>query len=281
MTEWVSSCGILLAVYRGKAIVYRFVCDEGNEVSIKEHCEDIAGEVVACGVLLNSYNGLATPHVLVSEIPISARANYKILSHGGSADGDSWKTVVKFQISEELCPESNNFHLLDGPCVIWDKGPYIHTACGRSMNVTSLDVRSVAPNLCISKVTKVWCESDYNPSPFIRLGVQVHLQDAISTREFGDREWLSIEVCLKGVPILNRALDFIPGYYGYIVTCITTLTEYLHNQFTGAVMENRLYIIGTELRQVIVVVDGKVEYVLSLDFMPQQLSSMKVSVMKI
>lgn len=104
----------------GKAVVHWFERERGSKINLnlKESHEELAEKVLACNVVLNTNTGLATPHMLVTDSPHGTRVTFKVLAYASCPELGSWKTLVKFQVSRHQCPQVNNFHLLDGPCVV-------------------------------------------------------------------------------------------------------------------------------------------------------------------
>ncbi len=254
---------------------------ENHNGSVKKCHKKISVQVLALNVILNLNSGFSTPHVLVSTSQLrGTHGTFEILSFSGEGtlDENSWLKVGTLELSKQQCRDGTEFHLLDGPRVIWTTGSCINVASGTSMKSNSLDLNSVLPESSkVDGIIKVWCESQQGPSPLIRLGIQAHLKQ-VSMREFGDREWFCVEINMNGVPTLSLVPDFIPSCYGMIATCMVTCTEFVFDQLAGSLRERVRRVIGTELEQVVMVEDGLVEdNVLSLDYVPHKLLTLAVS----
>ena len=101
---------------------------------------------------------------------------------------------------------------------------------------------------------------------------------SVPTREFGDREWLCIKIPLdEEIAVAVRIPDLIPCSYGYIITCMISHKCYCVDQFSGDLVEKVLYLVGTELHQVVIIEGGVRKYVLLLDFVPHQVAAITVS----
>ena len=242
--------------------------------------------VLAIKCILNFTSGVQLPHALIAagNQPSSSNITLEILVCKHKSIMVLKNCGLQFKIPKEVfhsC-EDMTYHLLDGPTVLWHQGTFVHIVHGQGLNHVSVGVHTLAPNLRLKKIRRLWCQMCYEgevQSPCILIFVQVLLQCRIPTREFGDREWLSAKIPLQeggGISAV-RVADSIPQSYGCVITCVTSHKSYCVDQCSGTLLEKESHLVGTELQQVVILEDGASKHVLSLDFIPHQLVSMTVS----
>jgi len=242
---------------------------------LKKSQKKLGARVLACNVVLNFKDGLARPHVLVSDPQQGSTVSYTVLAFSKIT---RWSKVVEFKVSKYLSPPSSTFKLLDGPCVIWSKGSFIYVACGSSMGITSLNISSIRPNLAIFYITIPWCKLEPDSPLVARVGVQVHLKEKIPGKEFEDREWFTGKIVLQDTPTLTMLTDTIPGCYGRIAACVADIREHFLDQWSREMEVRDGVVVGTELKQVLVLNNQTTvpPRVLTLGHVPRKLVTLTV-----
>lgn len=242
--------------------------------------------VLANSCILDFSSGLKTPHLLVTAArhPASKHITQEILVCSRNSAIIFESCGLQFEIPNDVFPiteDTGTYHLLDGPTVVWSKAVHVHIVHGKSLDHISVDLHTLAPDLGLNEIRRLWCVLCYEGearSCSILVCIQLLLQGSVPTREFGDREWLCAKLLLEeGRASAVRIPDFIPCSYGYITTCMISHKSYCVDQSSGALLEKVLYLVGTELHQVVIIEDGARKHVLPLDFVPHQLAAMMVS----
>ena len=242
--------------------------------------------VLASSLIQDFSSGLKIPHLLITPTnqPASTHITHEILVCSDTSTTTFESCGLQFEIPKDSFPVTEGgttYHLLDGPTVVWNKKTHVHIVHGKGLCHTSVDLHTLAPNLRMKEIRKLWCGMCYKGETLsfsILICVQLLMLGSVPTREFGDREWLCIKIPLdEEIAVAVRIPDLIPCSYGYIITCMISHKCYCVDQFSGDLVEKVLYLVGTELHQVVIIEGGVRKYVLLLDFVPHQVAAITVS----
>ena len=253
---------------------------------------------ITCKTVLDSSSGWRVPHLLVSRYSAHSVQQQNGVVHEllvCDSRGSFEPCGMEFK-TESPIPNSN-YCLVDGPTVMWTKGRCVHIAYGPYLEQVSVDLKVVAPRIKIKEIKGMWCVKEGGSSSLLLLMLQLVIEGTTTMEEC---EWMSLQVNLPGEelsldfipfsgtsevlatgPKIVRVPDAIPHDYSSIATCITC-QKYIHlNTLSGAMLEKRVYLVGTEYQQVVLIEGGITRHVISLGFIPHLITAIKVREMEI
>lgn len=242
-----------------------------------------------CVSLLDYSQGWSSPHLLVTRTaqrPASTTHELLVCDSEGSFQ----ECGLQFEVeeddlpvpSEEECWQEDAYHLMDGPVVLWKRGGVVHVAHGPHMQQQAC-VFLRKPSLPVESIRRMWCvpgeSSEGCDPPSVLLLLQLLLKSGShSGSELGERDWMCLEVrVVGGVLKASKTAPVIPADYGYIASCVTPYRWHRLDERSGSLVEGAGYLVGTEYRHVVVVEEGRVRQVISLEDIPRHLVYSKVA----
>ena len=137
-------------------------------------------QYIKCVPLLDSSEGLSSPHLLVTRVahrPASSIQELLVCDEEGSFK----ERGLQFEVEEDDLPVPSEdeahkeaYHLLDGPMVLWKRGDVVHVAHGPHMQQACVILRK--PSLPVERIRKMWCvqgESSESSDPSVLLMLQL------------------------------------------------------------------------------------------------------------
>lgn len=236
---------------------------------------------LTCGVVLDCYTGLRSPHLLVVAHTPQHRdlVVHKLLACG--PNGSFEQCGLQFAVKGPDLPSCDDcYHLLDGPSVVWNQGRSVHLVHGENLEQDSVDLLTITHNLNLERIENMWCVpgNDRNGHPTPLLLVQLRLKEK---RDFGYFDFLCLQVQLQDDKLrgslgtkIKRVPDAIPLEYGCIAMCVTCHTE----ESSGAMLEGVVFLVGTKYQQVVLCENGRVTHVIPLQDIPRHVVAIKVSI---
>ena len=260
--------------------------------SITQPLPTKCSKYLCCKCIVDAQRGCRVPHLLVTHAPYSAQQQDSILHEllvYESSDGSFKECGLKFESPKSAIPDDmdNVYHLMDGPVVIWTEGTNIHIVCGPKYSQTFIDLQTIATDLELNKVERMWCycaEEDIPPQSFFLL-IKLLLKKTKYMQEFGAKEWMCLKVEVQGnlpldlIPFGAEAVqipDLIPSHYGCIATCIASHRHFCIDGTSGAMLEKTVFIVGTELQQVVIIEEGALRHAIPIHFTPRHVVAMQV-----
>ena len=258
-----------------------------------------SSKCLKCEAITDLCTGWTAPHLLVSHVPAPQALSYthELLAYS-PGDGVFTEQGLLFEVDEDDLPtetdgEGEGYHLLDGPTVLWKQGATVHIVHGPNLEQVCVTVRR--PGVAVERVRKMWCVQgraggggSEGGNVCVLLMLQLVLKEGGGNRyrEFGEREWMCLEVTLKDgsrqmdcfqTLEAKRIPNLIPADYGYIASCVVPYwCSEMDDGYRGGLVERLGFAVGTEYQQVVLVEGGRMKQVISLQDTPQHIVPLKV-----
>ena len=253
---------------------------------------------LGCRTLLDHYTGWVSPHLLVTHhnnnhtAPLQDSTLHELLAC--DPQGSFEEGGLQFEVEDDVLPLEEEggglaYHLVDGPTVLWKRGACVYFVHGPDLEQVEVNLEK-STSAHIQGVRRMWCVEGgggggEGGALSILLMLQLLLKGTDRYREFGERDWLCLQLRLtqRGaqsgagmVEVSPTPRHPVPPDYGCIATCIAPYERCGVEASSGLLWQGLCLLVGTEYRQVVRVEGGDAKQVISLQAPPQHLLPFKV-----